>query len=125
MVVQTGKEQYSGSKTLTLIHLQTEDRNKSARGNVHLSYPLNIFQCILQDEHLFSLEKFVKRKIVERNLCLATLMGEAQKMAAAAAQIHNEPTAAHLAHSDDEDSPSKAKAFTAGVNHKKLRCLKL
>ena len=73
-----------------------------------------------QDEHLFTLEKFVKGKIVARNLCLATLMGEKP---VEPAHVHNEP--AQMAHSDDEDSGSKTMAFTAGVNHKKLRCLKV
>ena len=36
VVVQTGKEQYSGSKTLTLIHSQTEDRHCNAIGPVHV-----------------------------------------------------------------------------------------
>ena len=76
----------------------------------------------MQDDHLFSLEKLIKRKIVDRNLCLATLMGEKP---AEPAHIHNEPAAANVAHSDDEDTTSKTKAFTAGINHKKLRCPKV
>ena len=36
MVVQYWKEQYSGSKTLTLIHFQTEDRHRRAGGPVHI-----------------------------------------------------------------------------------------
>jgi hypothetical protein len=74
---------------------------------------------LLQDDHLFTLEKFIKGKIVARKLCLATLMGEKP---VEPAHVHAEP--AHV-HSDDEDSSSKTKAFAAGVNHKKLRCLKV
>ena len=85
-----------------------------SRKRPNLILPFSPFQ----DDHLFTLEKLIKMKVVQRELCMATLMGEKPTE-----PVH--VNVANVVHSDDEDSTSKTKAFAAGIRHKKLRCLKV
>ena len=89
------------------------------------------------DDHLFTLEKHVRREIKERNMCLATLMaGKCKGTCTTTREQHAIPAAAAAAVESEEESMSEGedaggnnasrnKAFAARVGRKALRCVKV
>ena len=76
----------------------------------------------VQDEHLFKLEKFVRRKIEERGLCLSSLMSDTCKDVVVATTKSKEPTE-NLARNDGDKSDDES-GFSAQVRPQCLRCVK-
>ncbi len=75
----------------------------------------------VEDDHLFSIEKFIRAKVIERGLCLPSLMGD---------EDHELEDVAFAEDSSDEDAEgaerkkSKKSAFSTQVGHKCMRCVK-
>ena len=88
------------------------------------------------DDHLFTLEKHVRREIKERNMCLATLMAgkckgtctttrEQQHAIPAAAAVESEEESMSEGEDAGGNNASRNKAFAARVGRKALRCVKV
>ncbi|XP_032680455.1 putative glutathione-specific gamma-glutamylcyclotransferase 2 [Odontomachus brunneus] len=75
------------------------------------------------DEHLFTLELLVRSRIKEKNMCLATLMGNRDFII----DLEDTEAAVHAEnHADgNEQSRGNSLQFSARITSKTLRCLKM